>query len=61
MITFGISKSLAPNALNADEINATRYILLSNMRDPLLEIGISKEQKEVDFILIQLYIFLVQE
>ncbi|VBB27329.1 unnamed protein product [Acanthocheilonema viteae] len=45
-ITFGISKSLAPNALNADEINATRYILLSNMRDPLLELGISKEQKE---------------
>ncbi|CAG9535226.1 unnamed protein product [Cercopithifilaria johnstoni] len=45
-ITFGISKSLAPNALNADEINATRYVLLSNMRDPLLELGISKEQKE---------------
>uniref|UniRef100_A0A8R1TSI2 Uncharacterized protein n=1 Tax=Onchocerca volvulus TaxID=6282 RepID=A0A8R1TSI2_ONCVO len=46
MITFGISKSLAPNALNADEINSTRYILLSNVRDPLLEIGVSKEQKE---------------
>ncbi|KAM3725411.1 Uncharacterized protein ACO02O_02291 [Dirofilaria immitis] len=46
MVTFGISKSLAPNALNADEINATRYILLSNIRDPLLEIGVSKEQKE---------------
>uniref|UniRef100_A0A0R3S6M0 GPI inositol-deacylase n=1 Tax=Elaeophora elaphi TaxID=1147741 RepID=A0A0R3S6M0_9BILA len=45
-ITFGISKSLAPNALNADEINTTRYILLSNMRDPLLELGSSKEQKE---------------
>uniref|UniRef100_A0A915PUX2 Uncharacterized protein n=1 Tax=Setaria digitata TaxID=48799 RepID=A0A915PUX2_9BILA len=46
MVTFGISKSLAPNALNADQINATRYVLLSNMRDPLLEIGVSKEQKE---------------
>ncbi|VDM13047.1 unnamed protein product, partial [Wuchereria bancrofti] len=44
-ITFDISKSLAPNALNADEINAARYVLLSNTRDPLLEIGISIEQK----------------
>lgn len=50
MVTFGISKSLAPNALNGDKINATRYILLSNMRDPLLEFGINKEQKEVDVI-----------
>ncbi|KAK6111239.1 hypothetical protein QQG55_42875 [Brugia pahangi] len=45
-ITFDISKSLAPNALNANEINAARYVLLSNMRDPILEIGISIEQKE---------------
>lgn len=46
LVTFGISKSLAPNALNADEINATRYVLLSNMRDPSLEIGTSGEQKK---------------
>ncbi|VDN17090.1 unnamed protein product [Gongylonema pulchrum] len=46
LVTFGISKSLAPNALNADEINATRYMLLSNMRDQLLEIGSTDEQRK---------------
>ncbi|VDN01268.1 unnamed protein product [Thelazia callipaeda] len=46
IVTFGISKSLAPNALNAAEINSTRHMLLSNTRDPLLEIGFDKERKK---------------
>ncbi|KHN77996.1 Uncharacterized protein Tcan_18600 [Toxocara canis] len=45
-VSFGISKSLAPDALNADSINATRYALLSNTRDPLLELASTEEQKK---------------
>lgn len=46
-MTFGISYSLAPEALNPDEINATRYMLLSNLRDPLSEYGVSDDLRKV--------------
>lgn len=46
VVTFGISKSLAPDALNADVINNTRYALLSNVRAPLIENDVSVEEKQ---------------
>uniref|UniRef100_A0A914BWI6 Uncharacterized protein n=1 Tax=Acrobeloides nanus TaxID=290746 RepID=A0A914BWI6_9BILA len=36
---FNISFSKAPNALNADMVNLTKYALLSNVRAPLVEVG----------------------
>uniref|UniRef100_F1KVQ6 Uncharacterized protein n=1 Tax=Ascaris suum TaxID=6253 RepID=F1KVQ6_ASCSU len=45
-VSFGISKSLAPDALNGDLINATRYALLSNTRAPLLEHASTGQQKK---------------
>uniref|UniRef100_A0A9J2PXP6 Membrane-associated protein n=1 Tax=Ascaris lumbricoides TaxID=6252 RepID=A0A9J2PXP6_ASCLU len=45
-VSFGISKSLAPDALNGDLINATRYALLSNTRAPLLEHASTEQQKK---------------
>lgn len=35
---FGISNSLAVDAMNGDQINATMYYLLSNSRAPLIEL-----------------------
>lgn len=46
-MTFGISKSFAPNALNPRLINFTRYALLANSRDLLIEKFSTDEQKKV--------------
>ncbi|VDN51850.1 unnamed protein product [Dracunculus medinensis] len=46
-VTFGISKSFAPNALNPRLINFTRYALLANSRDLLIEKFSTDEQKKV--------------
>uniref|UniRef100_A0A914VT87 Transmembrane protein n=1 Tax=Plectus sambesii TaxID=2011161 RepID=A0A914VT87_9BILA len=44
---FGISLSLAPDALNADLINATRYAVMTNSRAPLVEDGVSDEDRKL--------------
>lgn len=40
---FSVSNSKAPNTLNGDRINATKYILLSSLRAPTIEHGASLE------------------
>jgi hypothetical protein len=45
-VNFGLSASKAPQALQADEINSTRYGLLSNVRAPLLEVTGSRSGGE---------------
>uniref|UniRef100_A0A0K0DLJ9 Protein PBN1 n=1 Tax=Angiostrongylus cantonensis TaxID=6313 RepID=A0A0K0DLJ9_ANGCA len=46
MVTFFLSPSKAPNVLNGDKINATRYILLSNTKAPLLEDSFPEDKKK---------------
>ncbi|KAJ1368176.1 hypothetical protein KIN20_029254 [Parelaphostrongylus tenuis] len=46
MVSFFLSPSKAPNVLNGDKINATRYILLSNIKAPLLEESIPEDKKK---------------
>lgn len=46
-VTFHISHSFAPNVINGVVINATRYALLSNVRAPLLEDGVSPQEKKI--------------
>ncbi|VDM58244.1 unnamed protein product, partial [Angiostrongylus costaricensis] len=46
MVTFFLSPSKAPNVLNGDKINATRYILLSNTKAPLLENSFPEDKKK---------------
>uniref|UniRef100_A0A8R1EDF0 Uncharacterized protein n=1 Tax=Caenorhabditis japonica TaxID=281687 RepID=A0A8R1EDF0_CAEJA len=41
--SFSVSSSKAPNTLNGDRINATKYILLSNLRAPTIEQGATPE------------------
>lgn len=40
---FSVSTSKAPNTLNGDRINATKYILLSSLRAPTIENGATLE------------------
>lgn len=40
---FSVSYSKAPNTLNGDRINATKYILLSNLRAPTIEYSATLE------------------
>lgn len=41
---FSISRSMAEKALNGDKINATIYYVLSQVRAPLFEVGVSQQQ-----------------
>lgn len=43
MTGFSVSTSKAPNTLNGDRINATKYILLSSLRAPTIENGATLE------------------
>ncbi|KJH50091.1 prenyltransferase and squalene oxidase repeat-containing domain protein [Dictyocaulus viviparus] len=45
-VTFYLSSSKAPNVLSGDKINATRYILLSNTKAPLLEEYFPEDKKK---------------
>ncbi|CAI2352199.1 unnamed protein product [Caenorhabditis sp. 36 PRJEB53466] len=40
---FSVAPSKAPNTLNGDRINATKYILMSNLRAPTIEYGTTIE------------------
>ncbi|VDM69912.1 unnamed protein product, partial [Strongylus vulgaris] len=44
--TFYLSPSKAPNVLNGAHINATKYILLSNTKAPLLEESIPEDKRK---------------
>lgn len=44
---FYLSPSKAPNVLNGDKINATRYILMSNVKAPLLEVSFPEDKRKV--------------
>ncbi|KAK6058175.1 hypothetical protein COOONC_04259 [Cooperia oncophora] len=44
--TFYLSPSKAPKVLNGDQINATRYILMSNVKAPLLEESFPEDKRK---------------
>lgn len=44
---FSVANSKAPNTLNGDRINATKYILMSNLRAPTIEHGATLESVKV--------------
>uniref|UniRef100_W6NAH6 Uncharacterized protein n=1 Tax=Haemonchus contortus TaxID=6289 RepID=W6NAH6_HAECO len=44
--SFYLSLSKAPNVLNGDRINATRYILMSNVKAPLLEYSFPEDKRK---------------
>ncbi|WKY08050.1 hypothetical protein Q1695_007502 [Nippostrongylus brasiliensis] len=44
--TFYLSPSKAPKVLNGDKINATRYILMSNVKAPLLELSFPEDKRK---------------
>ncbi|KAK6019336.1 prenyltransferase and squalene oxidase repeat-containing domain protein [Ostertagia ostertagi] len=44
--SFYLSPSKAPNVLNGDRINATRYILMSNVKAPLLEESFPEDKRK---------------
>ncbi|GMS95772.1 hypothetical protein PENTCL1PPCAC_17947 [Pristionchus entomophagus] len=46
-VTFHLSHSFAPNVLNGVVINATRYAIMSNVRAPLLEDGVSPQERMI--------------
>ncbi|KAK6746598.1 hypothetical protein RB195_000086 [Necator americanus] len=46
MVSFYLSPSKAPNVLNGDQINATKYILMSNTKAPLLEESIPEDKRK---------------
>lgn len=46
-VTFHLSHSFAPNVLNGVLINGTRYAIMSNVRAPILEDGVSPQEKMV--------------
>ncbi|EPB70470.1 hypothetical protein ANCCEY_10429 [Ancylostoma ceylanicum] len=46
MVTFYLSPSKAPNVLNGGQINATKYILMSNTKAPLLEESFPEDKRK---------------
>ncbi|GMT24201.1 hypothetical protein PFISCL1PPCAC_15498, partial [Pristionchus fissidentatus] len=46
-VIFHLSHSFAPNVLNGVLINATRYAIMSNVRAPLLEEGVSPQEQRI--------------
>lgn len=52
MVTFYLSPSKAPNVLNGGQINATKYILMSNTKAPLLEESFPEDKRKVETFLL---------
>ncbi|GMR48087.1 hypothetical protein PMAYCL1PPCAC_18282 [Pristionchus mayeri] len=46
-VTFHLSHSFAHNVLNGVVINATRYAIMSNVRAPILEDGVSPQERMI--------------
>lgn len=51
-VTFHLSHSFAPNVLNGVLINGTRYAIMSNVRAPILEDGVSPQEKMVSIAIV---------